>query len=108
MSRQKKQTKYPFLSGGGEWHTNGPVVVGKYTYTRQRQLRAKTVNISHGRPYIRNPLLCKERGDGETLTRKEKHNPKVSKKKERKKERKESKKEKMKEKKSKNERKQRV
>ena len=88
MSRQKKQTKYPFLSGGGEWHTNGPVVVGKYTYTRQRQLRAKTVNISHGMPYIRNPLLCKERGDGETLTRKEKHNPKVSKKKERKKEKK--------------------
>ena len=86
MSRQKKQTKYPFLSGGREWHTGEPVVVGKYTHTKQ--LRVKTVNINHGKPYIRNPLLCKERGDGETVTRIEKHNPKVSRKKERKKEKK--------------------
>ena len=74
------------MSGGGEWHTGEPVVVGKYTHTKQ--LRVKTVNINHGKPYIRNPLLCKERGDGETVTRKEKHNPKVSRKKERKKEKK--------------------
>ena len=27
-----KQNSFP-LSGNGEWHTDGPVVVGKYTQT---------------------------------------------------------------------------
>ena len=53
-----KQTKYPSLSGDGEWHTNDPVVVGKYTQTRQRWLRAKIVKSDHGRSYKRRPLPC--------------------------------------------------
>ena len=44
-----KQTKYPSLSGDGGWLTNEPVVVGQYTQTRQKRLRAKTVKSSHGR-----------------------------------------------------------
>ena len=39
------------MSGDGEWHTNGPVVVGKYTQTRKRLLRAKIVKSGHGRHY---------------------------------------------------------
>ena len=42
----------------GEWHTDGLVVVGKYTQTRQRWLRAKTVKSGHGRRYKRRPLSC--------------------------------------------------
>ena len=44
------------LSGDGEWHID--VVVGKYTQTRQRWLRAKMVKSSHGRYYKKKPLLC--------------------------------------------------
>ena len=39
------------LSGDGEWHTNGPVAVSKYTQTRQRLLRAKVVKSGHSRHY---------------------------------------------------------
>ena len=48
-----KQTKYPslFSDWEGGWHTDGPVVVGQYTQTRQRRLRAKTVKSDHGRHY---------------------------------------------------------
>ena len=38
-----------------ERHTD--VVVGKYTQTRQRWLRAKIVKSSHGRYYKKEPLL---------------------------------------------------
>ena len=51
-----KQTKYPSLSGDGGWHLDGPVVVGKYTQTRQRRLRAKTVKSSHDRHYKKRVL----------------------------------------------------
>ena len=44
------------MSSDGEWHTD--VVVGKYTKTRQRWLRAKIVKSSHGRHYKKKPLLC--------------------------------------------------
>ena len=50
-----KQTKYPSLSGDGGWHTNEPVVVGQYTQTRQRRLKAKTVKSSYGRHYKKRP-----------------------------------------------------
>ena len=46
-----KQTKYPSLSGDGGWHTDGTVIVGQYTQTKQRRLRAKTVKSGHGRNY---------------------------------------------------------
>ena len=50
------------MSGDGEWHTNGPVVVGKYTQNKQRWLKAKTVKSGHNRRYKRRPLPCiKER-----------------------------------------------
>ena len=39
-----------------ERHTD--VVVGKYTQTKQRQLRAKIVKSSHSRHYKKEPLLC--------------------------------------------------
>ena len=50
-----KQTKYPSLFGDGGWHIDGLVVVGKYTQTRQRRLRAKTVKSDHGRHYKKRP-----------------------------------------------------
>ena len=46
----RNETNLP-LSGKGECHT--PLVVGKYTQTRQRQLRGKVVKINHGRHYKR-------------------------------------------------------
>ena len=39
------------MSGGGEWNTNKPVVVGKYTQTRQRWLKGKIVKYGHGWHY---------------------------------------------------------
>ena len=44
------------MSGDREWHID--VVVGKYTQTRQRWLRAKIVKFSHSRLYKKKPLLC--------------------------------------------------
>ena len=44
------------MSGDGEWHTD--MVVGKYTQTRQRWLRAKIVKSNHGKHYKKKPLLC--------------------------------------------------
>ena len=50
-----------------ERHTD--VVVGKYTQTRQRQLRVKIVKSSHSKHYKKEPLLCtvkkKKNNDGE-------------------------------------------
>ena len=51
-----KQTKYHSLSGDGGWHTDKPVVVGKYTQTRQMRLRAKTVKFGHDRHYKKRTL----------------------------------------------------
>ena len=53
------------MSGDGEWHTD--VVIGKYTQTRQRWLRAKIVKSSHGKHYKKKPLLCTvtKNNDGE-------------------------------------------
>ena len=39
------------MSGDGEWYTVGLVVVGRYTQTRQRWLRARIVKSGHGRHY---------------------------------------------------------
>ena len=44
------------MSGDGERYTD--VVVGKYTQTKQRRLRAKIVKSSHGRHYKKEPVLC--------------------------------------------------
>ena len=59
-------------------------MVGKDTHTRQRQLRAKIVNASHGKLYIKDPLLCTEGGNerGGKITvigiYRKNHNPVVS------------------------------
>ena len=64
------------MIGDGEWHIDGPVVVGKYTQTRQRWLRAKTVKSGHGRPYKRRFLLCiKGREKKGGTTRKKRQEP---------------------------------
>ena len=39
------------LSGVGEGDANEPVVVGKYTQTRQRWLKGKIVKSGHGKRY---------------------------------------------------------
>ena len=46
------------MFGDGEWHTNSPMVVGKYTQTRQMWLRAKIVKSDHDRSYKRWLLPC--------------------------------------------------
>ena len=51
-----KQTKYPFLSSDGRWHTDGTMTVGQYAQTRQRRLRAKTVKFGHDRHYKKRVL----------------------------------------------------
>ena len=45
----KQKKKYSSLSGDGGWHTDETVMVGQYTQTRQRRLRAKTVKSGYGR-----------------------------------------------------------
>ena len=50
------------MVGVGEGDADEPVVVGKYTQTKQRWLGAKIVKFDHGKRYKRRPLLCaKER-----------------------------------------------
>ena len=42
----------------GTANTDRPVMVGKYTQTRQRWLKAKIVKSNHGRHYKKGPLPC--------------------------------------------------
>ena len=39
------------MSSDEEWHTNKPIVVGKYTQTRQKLLKVKIVKSGHGKHY---------------------------------------------------------
>ena len=50
LRQANKQNSF-LLSGDGKWHTNKLVVVGKYTQTRKRLLRAKIVKSGYGRHY---------------------------------------------------------
>ena len=61
-----KQNSF-LLSGDGEWHTNGPVVVSKYTQIRQIWLRAKIVKSGHGRHYKKALAVYRNKG-GTTST----------------------------------------
>ena len=61
MSRQTNKQNSFLLSGDGEWHTNEPVVVGKYTQNRQRWLRTKIVKPGHGRHYKKKALVVYRR-----------------------------------------------
>ena len=58
MPRQTNKQNNFHLSGDGKWHTDGPVVVGNYTQTRQRLLRVKIVKSGHDRHYKGSPLPC--------------------------------------------------
>ena len=68
MSRQTNKQNSFLLSDDGEWHIDGPVVVGKYTQTRQRLLRAKIVKSDHGRHY-KEAFTMYRRKRGEISTR---------------------------------------
>ena len=72
-NKQRKQ--FFFLSDDREWHTDGPVVVGKYTQIRQRWLRAKIVKLDHGRHYKKRPLPCT--GDDTSTTVQEFENQEI-------------------------------
>ena len=63
MSQQTNKQNSFLLSSDGEWHTDGPVVVGKYTQTRQRWLRAKIVKSGHSRYYKEALAMYRKRGD---------------------------------------------
>ena len=65
-AKADKQTNSFPLSGDREWHTDEPVVVDKYTQTRQRLLRAKIVKSDHSKHYKGSFLLCTK---GETSIR---------------------------------------
>ena len=45
------------LSEAGEGDANEPVVVGKYTQTRQRWLKGKIVKFGHGRRYKKTSIV---------------------------------------------------
>ena len=51
MPRQTNKQNSFLLFGDGEWHPDGPMVVGRYTQTKQRWLRAKIVKSGHGKHY---------------------------------------------------------
>ena len=53
------------LSRDGEGDANKPVVVGRYTQTRQRWLGAKIVKSSHGRHYKKGPCSEQEQEEEE-------------------------------------------
>ena len=47
------------LSGVGEGDANKPVVVGKYTQTKQRRLKGKIVKSGHGKHYKKTLIVPK-------------------------------------------------
>ena len=54
------------MSGDGEWHTVRPVVVGRFTQTRQMWLMAKIVKSGHGRHYKEALVMSKKEDDTST------------------------------------------
>ena len=67
MPRQtSKQNTLPCLAMGGR-HTDGTVMVGQYTQTRQRELRVKTVKSGHGRHYKEGLTVNRKRGEQRNL-----------------------------------------
>ena len=66
MPQQTNKQNSFLLSGDGEWHTNGPVVVSKYTKTRQRWLRAKIVKFGHDRHYKKAFVVYRSKDDTST------------------------------------------
>ena len=56
----RQTNKNTSFSSNGEWHADGTVMVGKYTQTKQRWLRGRTVKSGHDRHYKKKPLPCIE------------------------------------------------
>ena len=50
------------LSGAGEGDASEPIVVSKYTQTRQRWLKGKIVKSGHGRRYKKTSIVPRTRG----------------------------------------------
>ena len=61
-----KQNSFP-LSSDREWHTDGPVVVDRYTQTRQKWLKAKIVKSDRDRHY-KEALVVYRKGDDTSTT----------------------------------------
>ena len=51
------------LSGVGEGDAGEPVVVGKYTQTRQRWFKGKIIKFGHGRYYKKTSTVSKIGGE---------------------------------------------
>ena len=51
VPRQINKQNNFLLFGNGEWHIDEPMVVGRYTQTRQRWLRVKIVKSGHDKHY---------------------------------------------------------
>ena len=66
MPRQTNKQNSFLLSGDGEWHTDGLVVVSKYIKTRQRWLRAKIVKSGHDRHYKKALVVYRNKDDTST------------------------------------------
>ena len=60
MPQQTKKQNSFLLSNNGEWHIDGSVVVGRYTQTRQRWLRAKIIKYDHDKHYKEALAVCKK------------------------------------------------
>ena len=56
------------MSGDGEWHIDEPVVVSRYTHTRQRWLRVKIVKSGHGRHYKEAIAVYRKRDTTTTIS----------------------------------------
>jgi len=67
VPRQTNKQNSFLLFGNGEWHTNGPVVVGRYTHTKQRWLRAKIIKSGHDMHYKETLAVCRKRRDESTI-----------------------------------------
>ena len=58
----KQNSLLYLVMGSGAASTDEPMVVGKYTQTRQRQLKGKIVKFGHSRHYIRDPCRAQKGG----------------------------------------------
>ena len=67
MPKQTNKQNGFLLSSDGEWHTDGPVMVGRYTQTRQMWLKVKIVKSGHGRHYKEALVVYRKKGTTSTM-----------------------------------------
>jgi len=68
VTRQTNKQNSLLLSNDGEWLTVRPVVVSRYTQTRQMWLRAKIVKSGHGKYYKGALAVYRKKGGNNTTT----------------------------------------